>query len=221
VGFSVTAYAIVRTRVKAGHSREVYDRLRAIQGGLSTRKGLRRAALVDLGAQRHCTILEWDSIADLRNARTENSRLLDHIRDLLEDLGSGLGVTYPVAGEAILEYDASSPQEQGDRPANRHAWSIARYSVKRGHDDAIDALNRSIAEGPGNQLKNLRKMAVVKIGDRAFCLLSEWNSQHDLSAAGPRMMERLERFRDILELVPGGRDIVQTVSGEVAVEFSR
>ena len=39
----------------------------------------------------------------LAAARPEMIQTLDSVRDMLEDLGDGLGVTDPVSGEAIVE----------------------------------------------------------------------------------------------------------------------
>ena len=36
--------------------------------------------------------------------------LLDQMRDLLEDLGGGLGVTDPVSGEAVVSLKATKPK---------------------------------------------------------------------------------------------------------------
>jgi len=44
-----------------------------------------------------------DSIQSIIAARPKMIARLDRIRDMLEDLGGGLGVTDPVSGEVVLE----------------------------------------------------------------------------------------------------------------------
>jgi hypothetical protein len=46
---------------------------------------------------------EWESFDSIVSARAEMVSSLDRMRDLLEDLGAGLGVTDPVSGEVVLE----------------------------------------------------------------------------------------------------------------------
>ena len=46
---------------------------------------------------------EWDSYEKMAAARPGVIAMLDTFRDILEDLGSGLGVTDPVSGEVVLE----------------------------------------------------------------------------------------------------------------------
>jgi hypothetical protein len=65
--------------------------------------GLRRGSLVKTGDRTYCFIGEWESQADLANARPNMISTLDSFRDNLEDLGNGLGVTDPVSGEAVVE----------------------------------------------------------------------------------------------------------------------
>jgi hypothetical protein len=40
---------------------------------------------------------------DIAEFRPKMTKILDSMRDVLEDLGGGLGVTDPVAGESVLE----------------------------------------------------------------------------------------------------------------------
>lgn len=97
----MTAYNVVRFKVKAGQEKEFVDLNRKI-GGLQM-KGFRRAALVKTGDRAYCLIGEWDSFDAIVAARPQMIASLDGMRHLLEDLGGGLGVTDPVSGEAVLE----------------------------------------------------------------------------------------------------------------------
>ncbi len=98
----MAAYSVVRYRVKAGREDEflaknrelAHDELLGFQGG----------ALIKTGERGYCFIGEWDSFDAIVNARPTLIGFLDTFRDMLEDLGCGLGVTDPVSGEAVLEF---------------------------------------------------------------------------------------------------------------------
>jgi hypothetical protein len=66
-------------------------------------KGLRKATMIKAGDRSYCFIGEWDSMQDIVTARPDMIRDLDRWRNLLEDLGSGLGVTDLISGEAVAE----------------------------------------------------------------------------------------------------------------------
>jgi hypothetical protein len=65
--------------------------------------GSKRYVLIKTGERTYCVIGEWDSLASIVAARPNMIATLDTFRDMLEDLGGGLGVTDPVSGEVILE----------------------------------------------------------------------------------------------------------------------
>ena len=48
---------------------------------------------------------------DIVNARPDMIKDLDRWRDLLEDLGGGLGVTDPVSGEVVVSLRATKPKK--------------------------------------------------------------------------------------------------------------
>ncbi len=94
----MTAYNVVRFRVKTGREKEFVDLHKA-----DNIKGFRKLALIKTGDRTYCFIGEWDAMADIVAARSSMIANLDKLRPLLEDLGGGLGVTDPVSGEAVLE----------------------------------------------------------------------------------------------------------------------
>jgi hypothetical protein len=96
----VTAFNVVRFRVKPGLEELFVARQRAAGGDMA---GFRRGVLVKTGDRAYCMVGEWRSMSDIVNARPQMIAILDGIRDLLEDLGSGQGVTDPVSGEAVVE----------------------------------------------------------------------------------------------------------------------
>jgi len=97
----MTAFNVVRFRVKAGRESEFVEAHRKVpRFDLS---GFRRFSLIKTGDRTYCVIGEWDSYESLTGARPRMIAMLDTFRDTLEDLGGGLGVTDPVSGEAIVE----------------------------------------------------------------------------------------------------------------------
>ncbi|WP_265519644.1 DUF718 domain-containing protein [Nitratireductor luteus] len=104
----MTAFNIVRMRVKPGHEEEYLDMHRRIDPTKLERMqqaGLRRFSLVKIGERSYCFVGEWDSFDSIVQSRPEMIGELDKMRNILEDLGNGLGVTDPVSGEAELTMD--------------------------------------------------------------------------------------------------------------------
>jgi hypothetical protein len=94
----MTAFNVVRFRTKPGREQAFID---AHKKADPTFKGFVRATLVKTGDRAFCFIGEWNSFDDIVAARPQMIGLLDSFRDLLEDLGNGLGVTDPVSGEVV------------------------------------------------------------------------------------------------------------------------
>jgi len=97
----MSAFNIVRFRVKPGREEEFVRVNREIDRDYP---GLRRAALVETGDRGYCFIGEWDGMDDIAAAREGMVKNLDRVRDLLEELEGGLGVTDPVSGEAVIDF---------------------------------------------------------------------------------------------------------------------
>jgi len=96
----MNAFNVVRFHVKPGQEEKFLEIHRKAQRNF---QGMRRAALIKTGERTYCMIGEWDAMADMVNARPAMIGILDSIRDTLEDLGGGLGVTDPVSGEVVVE----------------------------------------------------------------------------------------------------------------------
>ena len=96
----MTAYNVVRFRVKPGREKDFVDAHKTI--ALSP-KGMRKRVLIKTGDRSYCLIGEWNGMDDIAAARPEMIATLDQMRDALEDLGGGMGVTDPVSGEAVVE----------------------------------------------------------------------------------------------------------------------
>jgi hypothetical protein len=96
-----TAYNIVRFRVRPGREDAFVE---AIGGDLRRGlPGLIGGALVKTGEREYCEIGRWESFAHMVYARPAMIRSLDAVRDMLEDLGDGAGVTEPRSGEAVVD----------------------------------------------------------------------------------------------------------------------
>jgi hypothetical protein len=97
----MTAYNSVRFRVKPGMEDKFVALQRAsLQGSMP---GALDGALIKTGDRTYCFIGKWKSFDDIVAARSAMIASLDEVRDLLEDLGGGLGVTDPISGTAVLE----------------------------------------------------------------------------------------------------------------------
>ena len=97
----MTAFNVVRFRVKPGREQEFLDAHRTMHPEF---KGMKRFTLIRTGERRYCVIGEWDSQASMAAARPGMIAQLDKFRDALEDLGGSLGVTDPVSGDVVIEH---------------------------------------------------------------------------------------------------------------------
>jgi hypothetical protein len=102
----VTAFNVVRMRVKPGREKEFLDLNRQLDKDSAARmkkNGFRKFSIVKTGDRSYCFIGEWETMDSIVKSRPEMIADLDKMRGLLEDLGSGLGVTDPVSGEMVIE----------------------------------------------------------------------------------------------------------------------
>jgi len=112
----MTAYNVVRFRVKPGCEQQFIDAHRGAKLGAT---GWRGGALIKTGDRTFCIIGEWASMQRLAGARPQMIGMLDSFRESLEDLGGGLGVTDPVSGEVVVALKAAKPK--GKKPAKKKA----------------------------------------------------------------------------------------------------
>jgi hypothetical protein len=97
----MTAYNVVRFRVKPGMEDKFVNSQRAsLSAGMP---GVGDVALIKTGDRSYCLVGKWNSFDDIVAARPKMIASLDEVRDMLEDLGGGLGVTDPVSGTAVFE----------------------------------------------------------------------------------------------------------------------
>src|SRR6185295_17364740 len=103
---SMTAYNIVRFRVKPGSEQAFIDAHKVAPKW----KGFRGGALVRTGERTFCIVAQWTSFQKIADARPQMIGLLDTFRDMLEDQGGGLGLTDPVSGEVVVTLKSSKPK---------------------------------------------------------------------------------------------------------------
>jgi len=112
----MTAFNVVRFRVKPGSEQRFVDEHRKLRPGF---KGFLGGSLIKTGEQTFCMIGEWRNFQSIVAARPQMIALLDGMREMLEDLGGGLGVTDPVSGDAVLKLRATKTTTTKRAPAAR------------------------------------------------------------------------------------------------------
>ena len=99
----MTAFNVVRFKVKPGNEQQFVDAHRKVRPAF---KGFLGGNLIKTGDQTFCFVGQWRTFQNIANARAQMIEFLDGFRDMLEDLGSGLGVTDPVSGQAVAKLAA-------------------------------------------------------------------------------------------------------------------
>jgi quinol monooxygenase YgiN len=96
------------------------------------------------------------------------------------------------------------------------AYNVVRFRTKPGKEQAfIDAHKKATLN-----VRGFRKAALVRTGDRTFCVVGEWNDMDSLAAARPQMIGLLDTMRDMLEDLGGDLGVTDPVSGTSVVEIS-
>ncbi|MGE5667759.1 MAG: DUF718 domain-containing protein [Betaproteobacteria bacterium] len=95
------------------------------------------------------------------------------------------------------------------------AFNVVRFRVKPGMESRfLDAHRRARGDFAG-----FRGAALIKTGDRSYCMIGGWDDFDSLAAARPQMIAILDTFRDTLEDLGGGLGVTDPVSGETVVEM--
>jgi hypothetical protein len=87
-------------------------------------------ALVKTGDQSYCFVGEWDSFNSIVDARPAMIGMLDSFRDMLEDLGNGLGVTDPISGETVLQLKTGAAKKSAKPKAKAKAKKAKKAAAK-------------------------------------------------------------------------------------------
>ncbi|HXX84126.1 MAG TPA: antibiotic biosynthesis monooxygenase [Casimicrobiaceae bacterium] len=112
----MTAFNVVRFKVKPGNEEQFVEAHRKVRPGF---KGFLGGSLVRTGDQTFCFVGEWRTFQNIVNARPEMIAMLDEFRGMLEDLGSGLGVTDPVSGQTVVRLPAPKAAKKKKATARR------------------------------------------------------------------------------------------------------
>jgi antibiotic biosynthesis monooxygenase (ABM) superfamily enzyme len=95
------------------------------------------------------------------------------------------------------------------------AFNFVRFRVKPGRDqEFLDAHRRLNTDWPG-----LKRVNMIKTGDRSYCIIAEWVDMESLAAARPKRIAALNSFRNTLEELGGGLGVTDPVSGPVVLEL--
>lgn len=95
------------------------------------------------------------------------------------------------------------------------AFNVVRFKVKPGREgEFIDAQRKHHPD-----LAGFRRFAMIKTGERSYCVIGEWDSHQSIVAARPKMIAMLDTFRDTLEDQGGGLGVTDPVSGDVVLEM--
>jgi hypothetical protein len=95
------------------------------------------------------------------------------------------------------------------------AFNIVRFRVKPGREEAFVEAHRRADP----TFKGFIRGALVKTGERAYCMVGEWDTFDSLVAARPQMIGLLDTFRADLEDLGGGLGVTDPVSGEVVLDM--
>jgi hypothetical protein len=95
------------------------------------------------------------------------------------------------------------------------AYNSVRFRVKSGREKEFVDLQKGLGR---DEMKGLRKLALIKTGDRTYCIIGEWGSMDDIARARPQMIASLDKMRGLLEDLGGGLGVTDPVSGEAVFE---
>ena len=95
------------------------------------------------------------------------------------------------------------------------AFNVVRFRIKPGREEEFIAAHRNARRN----FDGAKRFALIKTGERTYCVIGEWESQAKLVESRPKMIAVLDTFRDTLEDLGGGLGVTDPVSGEVILEL--
>jgi len=95
------------------------------------------------------------------------------------------------------------------------AYNVVRFRTKPGKEQAFIDAHKKV----NLAVKGFRKGALIKTGDRTFCMVGEWSDMDNIVAARPQMIGLLDTMRDMLEDLGGDLGVTDPVSGIVVAEL--
>jgi hypothetical protein len=97
------------------------------------------------------------------------------------------------------------------------AMNIVHVRVKPGRKADFVELNREFER---QDMPGMRHFWVVRTGERSYIIVGEWDNFDAIVKSRPTMIANLDKMRDILEDLGGGRGVTEPYSGEAVVEIS-
>lgn len=97
------------------------------------------------------------------------------------------------------------------------AFNVVRFRVKPGREEEFLAKQQQMNT---QSMKGFARGSLIKTGERAYCLIGEWDGFDSIVAARPEMIATLDSFRDTLEDLGNGLGVTDPVSGETVVELT-
>lgn len=95
------------------------------------------------------------------------------------------------------------------------AYNVVRFRVKPGMEDKfVESQKQSMQKPPPGALD----MAMIKTGERSYCLIGRWRSFDDIVAARAQMIGYLDEIRSLLEDLGDGLGVTDPVSGTTVFE---
>lgn len=95
------------------------------------------------------------------------------------------------------------------------AFNVVRFRVKPGREqEFLDAHKGVAGDWPG-----LRHANIIKMGERSYCIIAEWDGMDSLAAARADMIATLNAFRDTLEDLGGGLGVTDPAAGPVVLSL--
>jgi hypothetical protein len=97
----MTAYNVVRFKVKKGQNQKFLD----AHKNLPKMAGMLDGGVIQTGDSTFCFVGKWKDFESIAAARSQMIGILDSFRDTLDDLGGGLGLTDPVSGKVVVDFN--------------------------------------------------------------------------------------------------------------------
>ena len=94
------------------------------------------------------------------------------------------------------------------------AYNVVRFKVKTGQEQKFIDMHKNLPD-----LEGMKDGALIKTGDRTYCLIGKWDDFESIVEARPRMITILDGFRGMLEDLGGGLGLTDPVSGTTVVKF--
>jgi len=97
------------------------------------------------------------------------------------------------------------------------AFNVVRFRVRPGQDQAFVDAHRA---ADTSAFEGFRNGWLVKTGERAYCMIGEWDDFSCIERSRAPMIAVLDSFRDTLEDLGNGLGVSDPVSGAVVMEMN-